>query len=267
MCNQATVAAPGRLSALACETLTSSTIFHHLIVFALICRLGLLPCAINFDLCNPFPKPADIATSFSHRAKTYTGYRTTEESQNTQDISEKNKCIKMCQLCAIKTVTARDRWPKPLDHHKADVDFLVTTAHEEHDKTQAPATKENKSSKIIPASDELLDVLRMLNTLLATIEEDREAWWTSPAKRQMRKELELTCNQTKLSELHKVNNRVVEGLEGMEAKLGGFVKWGLGMNGGIWELVGSERVDCGGKEKLEGGSKVEVEVKKEKLAA
>ena len=31
----------------------------------------------------------------------------------------------------------------------------------------------------------------------------------------------------------------------MQAKLGTFVKWSLGMNGGLWELVMSAKVDCG----------------------
>ena len=31
-------------------------------------------------------------------------------------------------------------------------------------------------------------------------------------------------------------------VEGMQAKLGGFVKWSLGMNGGIWELEESGKV-------------------------
>jgi hypothetical protein len=43
--------------------------------------------------------------------------------------------------------------------------------------------------------------------------------------------------------LHKINNDVNERIETMSAKLGTFVKWSLGLNGGIWELQKGHKVD------------------------
>jgi hypothetical protein len=43
-----------------------------------------------------------------------------------------------------------------------------------------------------------------------------------------------------LTELHKINNAAVERIEGMEATLGGFVRWSLGMEGGVEELLREE---------------------------
>jgi hypothetical protein len=41
-----------------------------------------------------------------------------------------------------------------------------------------------------------------------------------------------------LTELHKINNSAVDRIEGMEAKLGGFVRWSFGLEGGVEELLG-----------------------------
>ena len=139
---------------------------------------------------------------------------------------------KMCQLCTIKTIAARDRWPKPLEHYKADIDFLVSSAHDEW--TSHQTKKQEK--KDLPTTESLLEALRTLVTLLEQAENDRREWWTSPQKREQRRQLELDGNQRKLSDLHKVNNTTTERIEAMNARLGLFVKWTLGMNGGIWEL-------------------------------
>jgi hypothetical protein len=47
-------------------------------------------------------------------------------------------------------------------------------------------------------------------------------------------------SERKLTELHKINNAAVERIEGMEAKLGGFVRWSLGLEGGVEELLREE---------------------------
>jgi hypothetical protein len=139
--------------------------------------------------------------------------------------------VTMCQLCQIKTIASRDRWPKPLEHNKADLEFLVTAAHDEWSKWKA-------DEKVGAAPESLLDLVRLVNSMLAEIEEQRLKWWTSPEKREQRRKLEMDdCNQKKLSQLHAVNNKMVEMIEGMNAKVGVFVKWTLGMNGGVWELV------------------------------
>jgi hypothetical protein len=164
----------------------------------------------------------------------------------------------MCQLCSIKDIASRDRWPKPLETHPNDIKFLVASAHDEYTSLQSQTSSGNTT----PTSDALLDVLRLLADLLEEIEAERVKWWISPQKREQRRRLEADCDQKKLSALlvnrfplsrtsanaftiatrHLVNNKTSDMIEGMDARLGGFVKWTLGMNGGIWELRESVKV-------------------------
>lgn len=151
----------------------------------------------------------------------------------------------MCQLCAIKDIAARDRWPKDMEYHKGDIKFLVESAHDEYS-TSRPKTDKDASqttTQAVKASEALLELLRLLATLLSEVESDREKWWTSPHKREQRKNLELECNQKKLSNLHKINNTVSECIESISARPGMFVKWSLGMNGGVWEVEASAKVE------------------------
>ena len=150
---------------------------------------------------------------------------------------------KMCQLCGIKEIAARDRWPKPLEHHKGDIDFLVTCANDEY---LAFQTKK-QIAKDASLPDALLEILRLLAALLDKVESDREKWWSSSEKREQRKRLGEDCDQKKLSELHKINNGVIERVEAMNAKLGLVVKWSLGMNGGVWELQQGGKVASAAK--------------------
>lgn len=121
-----------------------------------------------------------------------------------------------------------------MEPHKKDIDFLVTSAHDEY---SASRSKAPNTTKPVKASDSLLEMLRLLFPLLEDMESDREKWWTSPQKRERRKKLEPECDQKELSELHNINNEVTESIEVMNGRLGTFVKWSLGMNGGVWELV------------------------------
>lgn len=143
----------------------------------------------------------------------------------------------MCQLCGIKDISTQVRWPKPLEPSIKDLDFLVSTAHDDYQTNKGLcALKET-----IPAL--LLDALRLLATALDQLETEREDWWTTPEKRSLRKRLDADCDQKKLTELHKINNTAKERIEAMLARLGTFVKWSLGMNGGVWELVEGEKVN------------------------
>ena len=144
----------------------------------------------------------------------------------------------MCRICAIKDIAVRDPWPKPLEHYKADINLLVTSAHDEYVAYQSA----QQLDKDAQAPDNLLDLLRLMAKLLDQVEDDRQSWWLSPEKRELRRRLEEDCDQKKLSELHKIDNGTTERIEAMNAKLGGFVKWSLGMNGGIWELRASAKV-------------------------
>ena len=66
--------------------------------------------------------------------------------------------------------------------------------------------------------------------------------WKSktPLIKQLKEDLSAVQSERKLMELHKINNAAVERIEGMEAKLGGFVRWSLGLEGGVEELLREE---------------------------
>ncbi|KAI5366340.1 hypothetical protein Slin15195_G078600 [Septoria linicola] len=145
----------------------------------------------------------------------------------------------MCQLCAIKQVAAQDRWPKPVESHKSDFNFLVDTIHTGWD--AYIERKLGRSELSVP--EDLLELLRLLADLLETLEEERSTWWKSPEKRALRQRLEHGCEQRKLSDLHKINNTTMSSIESLNAKLGLFVKWSLGMNGGVWELMNAHKVN------------------------
>ena len=162
----------------------------------------------------------------------------------------------MCQICGIKDISKQHRWPKPLEHHTKNIEFLVTSAHDEHEKYKAvtEAAQDTliskagtKTVKDTSTPGPLIDILCLLATLLEDLEDDRATWWSSPDKRQQRRRLEEECDQMKLSQLHKINNDTTERIEAMNAKLGAFVKWSLGMNGGIWELQQYGKVAKDGK--------------------
>lgn len=172
----------------------------------------------------------------------------------------------MCQLCPISHLATSARWPKPLEPSIADLTFLITCIHDEHEKWKSATTSTNASTNTNtntstqntststtttnPASSHtaLLPLLRDLSAALTSLTHERAAWWKSktPLIKQLRDEVSGT-SERKLTELQKINNAAGERIEGMEAKLGGFVRWSLGMEGGVGELLrGGEGVEGGG---------------------
>lgn len=107
----------------------------------------------------------------------------------------------MCQICAVKDIITKDRWPKPLETQKKDITFLIDTIHDEYQSYQ----KLKQKSASSPPPDSLLDLLRMLSQQFDVLEADREAWWSSPEKRALRQRLEPEYDQRKLSDLHKIS--------------------------------------------------------------
>ena len=81
-----------------------------------------------------------------------------------------------------------------------------------------------------------LMTIRDIFTMVGTLEEEREKWWTSPLKRSQRREWEERSENAKLVGLHKVNNSTNSMIESVKARLGGFVKWTLGIHGGLEEV-------------------------------
>jgi len=146
----------------------------------------------------------------------------------------------MCQLCPISTVAATGRWPKPLESSISDLNFLITCIHSQHEawkKAEGTTTGTNTNTNEERAA--LLSLLRTLSGTLTSLGHERIAWWRSktPLIKQLKEEV---LGERKLTELHKINNAAVERIEGMEAKLSGFVRWGLGLEGGVEELLMEE---------------------------
>lgn len=98
----------------------------------------------------------------------------------------------MCQLCTITDIASCDRWPKPLEQHKSDVDFLVSAAHDEC--TSSLTNEQKRCIPRPPTSPALLDQLRLLARLLEQVEQDRQMWWRTPEKREQRRRLEEDCD-------------------------------------------------------------------------
>ncbi|KAI6843501.1 hypothetical protein KC332_g3909 [Hortaea werneckii] len=145
----------------------------------------------------------------------------------------------MCQICSIKQIATQDRWPKPLESAVQDINFLVQTIHTDYEANKPHCT----TKETIP--EDFLENLRLLSLALEQLDRDREGWWYSPEKKEQRRRLEGEGQDRKLTELQKINNAAATMVEGMQAKLGGFVKWSLGMNGGIWELEEGGKVKKG----------------------
>lgn len=62
-------------------------------------------------------------------------------------------------------------------------------------------------------------------------------WWKSKAAllKWLKEDLDLK-SEGRVRELHKINNSATERIEAMRAKVGVFVKWSLGMEGGLAAL-------------------------------
>ncbi|KAM0718415.1 hypothetical protein Q7P37_005485 [Cladosporium fusiforme] len=136
----------------------------------------------------------------------------------------------MCQLCSIPTLASSSRWPKPLEQSISDLNFMVKCAHDEHEtwrRTHQPSAK-------VPPPNSLLELLGTITTAIASLECERVEWWKSktPLIKELKESLD-GKSEKKLTELHKINNSAVERIEAMEAKVGGFVRWSLGVEGGL----------------------------------
>jgi hypothetical protein len=164
----------------------------------------------------------------------------------------------MCQLCALTTITKSSRWPKPLEPLISDLYLLINTAHttltvpkatSAHDAKQTPSST-NTTTKITittttASKHPLLPTLHDINTLLELLEDERVQWWQ--AKAAERKFWRETYQEDKITGINVVNNKTVEMIEGLKAKLGGFCRWSLGLEDGV-EGLGEERKDV----KMEG---------------
>lgn len=143
----------------------------------------------------------------------------------------------MCQACQIKELAAKKRWPKAVEASKPDLNFLVDSIHDEW--AQYQESKLRLPTAPVPKA--LLDLCRMLYDQLNVLETDRERWWMSPQSRAKRTRFEQEGNQKNLSELHKINNNTSTSFEELSARFGAFVKWSLGMNGGVIELLNAHK--------------------------
>lgn len=145
----------------------------------------------------------------------------------------------MCQLCSISTL-ATGRWPKRLESSISDLSFLISCIHSQHEawkKAEDTTTTTNTNEE----RGALLSLLRTLSDTLTSLGHERSAWRRSktPMIKQLKEDL-LGQSERKLTELHKIYDAAVERIEGIEAKLGGFVRWVLELEGGVEELLKGE---------------------------
>ncbi|KAH0384614.1 hypothetical protein KCU92_g4350, partial [Aureobasidium melanogenum] len=165
----------------------------------------------------------------------------------------------MCQLCVLNTITQSSRWPKPLESLISDLHLLVTTAHSEFNSynvsptsdtsdklhsiqstttTTITITKTAKNPSTTTKSS-LLTTLRDIKTLLELLEEERIKWWNGKAKE--RKHWRETYQEDKITKINVVNNKTVEMIESLKARLGTFCRWSLGLEDGVEGLDGVEK--------------------------
>ncbi|KAM3420170.1 hypothetical protein BST61_g3464 [Cercospora zeina] len=188
-----------------------------------------------------------VTTGTPARREAYVGLKfdpTTRRPSLTRTIPHQHRnptITEMCQICTIKQVAALQRWPNPVETHKKDLTFLVETIHDDWE----TYSKRKQEVGELQVPNEVLELLRLLADKIDQLEEDRITWWTSPEKRALRKRLEDGGQQRKLSDLHNINNTTISSIESLHAKFGMFVKWSLGMRGGVWELVNAHKVACG----------------------
>lgn len=124
---------------------------------------------------------------------------------------------------------------------KSDLDFLVDSVHDEfveYEKSKGKLTA-------APPPESLVELCRTLYHQLDALKDEREKWWSAPESRAKRTRFELNGDQKNLSELHKINNTTSASFESISARFGAFVKWGLGMNGGVFELLNAHKVSKG----------------------
>ncbi|KAG9692036.1 hypothetical protein KCU95_g8418, partial [Aureobasidium melanogenum] len=159
----------------------------------------------------------------------------------------------MCQLCVLNTISQSSRWPKPLEPLISDLHLLVNTAHSEFSRyspfTTSSTTAKLHSTIIVtttttpnPATA-ILSTLRDIKTLLELLEDERTTWWNGKAKeRQYWRE---TYQEDKITKINVVNNKTVEMIEGLKARLGTFCRWSLGLEDGVEGLDGVEKENGG----------------------
>ncbi|KAF2105006.1 hypothetical protein NA57DRAFT_71201 [Rhizodiscina lignyota] len=180
----------------------------------------------------------------------------------------------MCQVCTLKTIAKRDRWPKPLEPHLEDVEALVNTAHSEFTQLKNAETNERRPETgkkpnqafgaksyqesagidgvdanldrlvISDAStaqirNSLIDTTRGLLYVVSVLEQERVSWWNSPAKQNQRRSLMDTFNAEKQKQLQVVNQKTANMVIDMRAKIGVFAKYVLIVE--LHELEGEER--------------------------
>ncbi|KAK5163280.1 uncharacterized protein LTR77_010866 [Saxophila tyrrhenica] len=173
---------------------------------------------------------------------------------------------------ATWSVTTRDAPPKrqaqddrgaeqvahPLVDVKRSVEFLVPLAHDEWEKMRS---QEDKALRNKP-TDELINAVSAIAKNIAGASALHDKWWTSPEKRWQRDLLVATGDETKLSKLYAIRKETTDMIEEMEAKVGLFAKWCLGLDGGFEQLknrtgndesLKNRAADAANKQKTEKG--------------
>lgn len=152
----------------------------------------------------------------------------------------------MCQLCRVTDIADRDRWvhapslkralpnhpltqpqPKPLEPTLAELRDVVRRAHPDvkaynnGNQPPSPARERHRQGLVTTA--------RVVLAALALLESERGEWWAR--KGAQRREWERAAAWQRLTALQSVNNKTQAMVREMEAKVGMFARWSLGVEG------------------------------------
>ncbi|KAL1648379.1 hypothetical protein SLS58_002132 [Diplodia intermedia] len=139
----------------------------------------------------------------------------------------------MCQLCRLVTISERDRWTT-----LATFRDTVKRAHSEAEAfaaatTAAATTVTNAAdaeAKRLDLLASLLDTVKLIRASLDLLTKELELWWK--AKAPLRRQFTDTGDEEKLRRSKLVHNSVNAMESDIRAKVGVWVRWGLGVEEG-----------------------------------
>ena len=132
--------------------------------------------------------------------------------------------------------------PKPLETPVKEFKSYLPTAHKAASEYESVprGNGDSKSTAVdktrTKAYEALKDSIQILSLTMDCIEDARSVWWNEPAKKEQRGRLLEEGDSIKLGRMNAVNNACVQMIGDVRGALGRFVRWGMGMNGGVGGL-------------------------------
>ncbi|KAK0622105.1 hypothetical protein DIS24_g11398 [Lasiodiplodia hormozganensis] len=113
--------------------------------------------------------------------------------------------------------------PKPLEPTLSSLRDLIKHAHPEAKAYSNTTTKAAKNE----LRTKLTKTTVLIRTNLDLLDQERDEWWKTKA--QLRRQLAEAGDEEKLKKLHLINNSITAMMRDMRARLGVWVRWGLGV--------------------------------------